>query len=289
LISEELEFHSGITDDEPTFIWRDLDGDVDELYEFVASGTNEPTRAFFETCMYRAMYERKYKASADGTKDSDLDQFIQQSVPVTSLFCLALINVPRPVIKAKGKGVDRKSPKKNQRDPEHVVEVDSAVPVQPPVMQSKPAGRAARPSFASASLPTITSQEGRLFYWDLEVEGFVAERDEEVVAKIVARTSGNYDYWLIVTDEDGDFVSHKISSDMNPRWAPKTSSLTWNYFNKGRYDSWALQLTTPEAYDAFKKAFAQCQWETLHGISFQKAKVCSLILKLQKWLIIRLA
>lgn len=78
LISEELEFHSGVTDDEPTFIWRDLDGDVDELYEFVASGTNEPTRAFFETCMYRAMYERKFKASADNTKDSDLDQFIWQ-------------------------------------------------------------------------------------------------------------------------------------------------------------------------------------------------------------------
>jgi hypothetical protein len=76
LISEELEFRSGVTDDEPTFIWRDLDGDVDELYEFVASGTNEPTRAFFETCMYRAMYERKFKASADSTKDSDLDQFI---------------------------------------------------------------------------------------------------------------------------------------------------------------------------------------------------------------------
>jgi hypothetical protein len=82
LISEELEFRSGVTDEEPTFIWRDLDGDVDELYEFVASGTNEPTRAFFETCMYRAMYERKFKASADNTKDSDLVQFIWQSAPL---------------------------------------------------------------------------------------------------------------------------------------------------------------------------------------------------------------
>ena len=85
MISEELEFHSGVTDDEPTFIWRDLDGDVDELYEFVASGTNEPTRAFFETCMYRAMYERKYKASADHIKDSDLDQFVWQSVLLVTL------------------------------------------------------------------------------------------------------------------------------------------------------------------------------------------------------------
>ncbi|OJA19004.1 hypothetical protein AZE42_00344 [Rhizopogon vesiculosus] len=254
LISEELEFRSGVMDDEPTFIWRDLDGDVDELYEFVASVTNEPTRAFFETCMYRAMYERKYKASADNTKDSDLDQFIWQ-----------------PVTQAKGKGVDRNSPKSNQNGSEYLPEEPTAS-VQSPTMPSKPARPAARASFASSSLPSITSQEARVFFWDLEAEGFVAEREGEVVAKIVERTSGDYNYWLIVTDEDGDFVSHKISSDMNPRWAPKTSSLTWNYLNNGRYDSWALQFTSSEAYDAFKRAFAQCQWETSHGVAFQKAK-----------------
>jgi hypothetical protein len=130
----------------------------------------------------------------------------------------------------------------------------------------------ARPSFASSSLPTVASQEGHIFSWNLEVEGFVAEREDVVVAKIVERTPGNFNYWLIVTDEDGDFVSHKISSDMNPRWAQKTSSLTWNYANGGRYDSWALQLTSTEAYDTFKTAFAQCLWETLHGVEFRKAK-----------------
>jgi hypothetical protein len=57
-------------------LWRDLEGDVDESYEFVAAGTNEPTRAFFETCMYRAMFERKYKRSAENTQDSDLEEFL---------------------------------------------------------------------------------------------------------------------------------------------------------------------------------------------------------------------
>ncbi|KAG1752734.1 VID27 cytoplasmic protein-domain-containing protein [Suillus paluster] len=258
LISEELEFRSGVTDDEPTFIWRDLDGDVDELYEFVASGTNEPTRVFFETCMYRAMYERKYKASADNTKDSALDQFIWQ-----------------PVVKARGKGGNRKAPK-NQQDSGDLSSglqdsVDDST-AQPQVMPTKPASPAVRVSFASSSLPTVTSEEGQLFFWNLEAEGFVAEREGVVVAKIVERTPGDFNYWFIVTDKDGDIVSHKISSDMNPRWAPKTSSLTWNYSNHGRYDSWALQLTSPEAYNAFKTAFAQCLWETLHGIAFRKAK-----------------
>lgn len=76
LIGEELEFRTGQLDGEPTFIWRDLAGDIDEFYEYVATGTNEPTRAFFETCMYRAMYERKHKRSAENTRDKDLEDFI---------------------------------------------------------------------------------------------------------------------------------------------------------------------------------------------------------------------
>ena len=78
LIGEDLQFRTGTTEGEPTFIWRDLEGGADEFYEFVAPGTNEPTRAFFETCMYRAMYERKYRTSADSTKDEELQEFIWQ-------------------------------------------------------------------------------------------------------------------------------------------------------------------------------------------------------------------
>ncbi|KAG2367324.1 VID27 cytoplasmic protein-domain-containing protein [Suillus spraguei] len=238
LISEELEFRSGVTDDEPTFIWP--------------SGTNEPTRVFFETCMYRAMYERKFKASADNTKDSDLEQFIW-----------------RPVTKARG---NRKSPINQQDSGDLPSETVDNSAVQPQTMPNKLTSAAARPSFASSSLPTIVSEEGLIFSWNLEVEGFVAEREEVIVAKIVERTPGSFNYWLILTDEDGDFVSHKISSDMNARWAPKTSSLTWNYANSGRYDSLALQLASTEAYYAFKTAFAQCLWEALHGVEFRKAK-----------------
>ena len=76
LVGEELEFRSSERDGDPTFVWRDIDGDVDEAYEFVAAGTNEVTRAFFETCIYRAMFERKYKKSSEATHDSALEEFI---------------------------------------------------------------------------------------------------------------------------------------------------------------------------------------------------------------------
>ena len=84
LIAEELEFRTGQIESEPTFVWRDMEGGVDEFFEFVATGTNEPTQAFFETCMYRAMYERKYKMTADHLSDADLQEFIYQSVHRTS-------------------------------------------------------------------------------------------------------------------------------------------------------------------------------------------------------------
>ena len=88
LISEELEFRIGEYEREPTFVWRDIDGDTNEFYEFVASGTNAPTRAFFETCMYRAMYERKYRQSADTTTDEDLSQFIWKWAVLNSILLL---------------------------------------------------------------------------------------------------------------------------------------------------------------------------------------------------------
>nr|GAT59478.1 predicted protein [Mycena chlorophos] len=76
LITEELEFRVADTDGEPNFTWRDLQGDVDEFYEFTTAASNAPTRAFFEACMYRAMYERKYKVNADKVPDKDFEEFV---------------------------------------------------------------------------------------------------------------------------------------------------------------------------------------------------------------------
>ena len=76
LIGTELEFRTGEVEGEPTLIWRDLDGDVDETYEFVASEANAHTVELFCQCMYRAMYERKYKTSSDNASNVDLQEFV---------------------------------------------------------------------------------------------------------------------------------------------------------------------------------------------------------------------
>lgn len=80
MIGEELEFRTGEVDGEPTLVWRDLDGDVDETYEFVATSANVHTVELFVQCMYRAMYERKYKLSSSKASDEDLQEFVWKYV-----------------------------------------------------------------------------------------------------------------------------------------------------------------------------------------------------------------
>lgn len=97
--------------------------------------------------------------------------------------------------------------------------------------------------------------------------------DEVLDAKIIERTSGDYNYWIAATCDEGDLIMHKIASDMNPRWSQQTHSLTWNYNLGGTYGSWAFQFTSPEGYERFKAAFTRAAWETLHRVPWAKIKV----------------
>jgi hypothetical protein len=56
---------------------RNMQGDVNDMSEFVAVGMNQPTSSFFEACMYyKAMWERKYSRSGEEVSEKDLKQFI---------------------------------------------------------------------------------------------------------------------------------------------------------------------------------------------------------------------
>jgi VID27 N-terminal region len=91
LIDEALQFHSGTFEGQTTFLWRDMD-DEDDLFEYVATGANGPTVAFFQTSMYKAMYERKYGKSSADTTDEDLQQFAYKWVhPRIFVYILLII------------------------------------------------------------------------------------------------------------------------------------------------------------------------------------------------------
>ncbi|KDQ64569.1 hypothetical protein JAAARDRAFT_28213 [Jaapia argillacea MUCL 33604] len=265
LISEELEFRTGEMEGEPTLVWRDLDGDVDEVYEFKATGTNEPTRAFFETCMYQAMFERKYRRGGDTATDAELQEFIWHP----------------PVKKGKGKATSRSKAKSKDEtslnDPMQSLSVKEPAPQrQPtspprkaPVSPPKPPVQPKKAAAASV-FPVIAEAEAQLYLWDLQEEGFMKQAD--VVARIVHRPNAGFEYLLTASNEDGQLLMHKITSDMNQRWSHKMQSLTWNYLSENRQSSWCVRIEDAEAFEGFGNAFTRVLWETLHQYPWDKMK-----------------
>ncbi|KAH9951604.1 VID27 cytoplasmic protein [Amylocystis lapponica] len=252
LISEELEFRPAVTEDGPTFMWRDLDGDVDEFYEFIAAGTNEPTRAFFETCMYRAMYERKYRKGADDTQDSDLQEFIIKPTGK----------------KAKASDSPKKKAKKEDSVTEAFENLSVAASASPPV---SPKAKK-RADTAESVLPALVSEPAALHLWNRDGGFFVKQAD--VTASIVHNpATGSFTYWLLASGDEGQMLAHRLSSDMNQRWSTRVTSLTWNYISEaGAQSSWCLTFESPEAFENFQQAFTKAQWEGLNQYSWEKAK-----------------
>jgi hypothetical protein len=236
LISEELEFRTSQSDGEPTLLWRDLQGGVDEFYEFVASGTNAPTKAFFEMCMYRAMYERKYKISADNLRDEDLAEFIWQA----------------PATDRKGNAATKKSSAKAK---------DAPRSPQSPASSSN----------SDPSLEVIIDEKAELFLWDRSEGYFVLEA--AVFARIVQRKGANYSFFLTATSQEGQVLAHHVSSQMMQRWSPATWSLTWNNVNEsGNQSSWCLRFESQEAFEGFRAEFTKRAWESTNQTSWDKVK-----------------
>ena len=282
LIGEELEFRTGQTEGEPTFVWRDMEGGVDEFYEFVANGTNGPTQALFETCMYRAMYERKYKTPAD-LADADLQEFIYRSVPRT----------------AHSHGTD--SPQTKKRPPE-----ERKQKAKEPSTRKKPSGSNATDSLTSKmkslavssepsssqtsaasstspfdSYTTMVNEEAELHLWDRDKEYFIKHSDGRatIVGSPTNSKSNGYDYWIVARSTDGGdgghvILWHKIDADMNQRWSTKVSSLTWNHMGQnGIQTSWCFRFLSQESFANFQEQFTRALWETLHQVPWSTSKV----------------
>ncbi|CAK5275544.1 unnamed protein product [Mycena citricolor] len=232
LIAEELEFRTGETDGEPHFIWRDLQGDVDEFYEYVAVGTNAPTRAFFETCMYRAMYERKYKAGADNLSDKDLEEFV---------FKPPIVNPP----------VRRKKVAAPQET------VVASAPVAPAAVS------------ALADFPVLIEKEAALFFWDSDIAEFVEHG--QVVARILRGesfeswlTASNEDGQLLAHKIRTEMNQRWTSKMRSFTWN--------HMGDDGNMTSWVMRFGSLEDYEPFLQTFTQALWETLYQTAWAKAK-----------------
>lgn len=132
-----------------------------------------------------------------------------------------------------------------------------------------------------SSSTVLFAQHVELYRWDLDLQKFL-KPDEELgenardhyTAEIIRRTGSGFEYWLMVSSEDGTLLAHKISPAMNQRWANNMKSFTWNHLtDNGKQSSWCLRFFGEEPYSAFLSAYTQALWESLHQISWEKMKV----------------
>ncbi|KAL9712921.1 Vacuolar import and degradation protein 27 [Leucoagaricus gongylophorus] len=252
LISDELEFRTSSVDNEPSFLWRDLNGDIDEFFEFVATGTNEPTKAFFETCMYRAMYERKYRQSAEQTKDTDLEEFIWHPPKPKPK------PTPRHRIAAKSVPVENTPTKPT-----------SSLAPLPDKRQPTPSTMT--PTVMPNNIETLVSKEALLYLWDTPTAQF--ESQGVFTAIILRRTDAPFHYCLAAHNGEHLLLAHDFSSDMNPKWTHKMSSITWNNQSmNGQWNGWCLRFASSEDYSEMCDMFIKCMWETLHQMPWGRIK-----------------
>lgn len=77
LIDVSLNFRASTTSEgEASFKWSDLDGDLEDLLEFVmdSSQVNAVTRSIFEVTFLQCCYERKWGRSHEEASDADLEE-----------------------------------------------------------------------------------------------------------------------------------------------------------------------------------------------------------------------
>ena len=159
-------------------------------------------------------------------------------------------------------------------EPEQTTARGNAGHKQPDVQSSATPRQSTSQSQASAP-PSLIERPAELYLWDKDDGHFL--KQEDVIASIVKRPSGTFDYWISARTQDGQqLLAHKLHSDLNVRWSSKLASLTWNHTSSdGLISSWCFKFSNDEDYKAFQSAYAQFAYESLNSVSWTKAKVRS--------------
>ena len=88
LLDEGLQFRTNVrSTGEKIFAWRDLSGDVDDLWEFVCDPSVQPeTAALFERVALQCVYERKFRRSHEHATEDDLEglSYYEEPIPDAS-------------------------------------------------------------------------------------------------------------------------------------------------------------------------------------------------------------
>ena len=269
LLDEELHFRVDLKDTGETILaWRDLSGDVGDLFEFVCDYTTRPEASqSFELIAAQCQYERKYRKSHENASEDDLREFEFSEEPT---FQASPLSSPigrspsfansSPLTRSVNNiseelDMVRETPKKTATPQKRIEEG----PTKAPLARIGPASR-----------EVLANEPAELHLFDFQTTTFILQ-DQNVTA--VVSEIGDWKYWLQITGTKQQWLGQEVTPDINAVFNFEEQCMIFNHYTEdGSAYSWLLRFKERDALEGFQEGIARAQWEHLNEMKWAKIK-----------------
>ncbi|KAF2027924.1 VID27-domain-containing protein [Setomelanomma holmii] len=266
LLDEGLQFRTDVrSTGEKIFAWRDLSGDVDDLWEFVCDPSVKPeTAALFERVALQCVYERKFRRSHEHATEEDLEALsyyeepIPDASPIASPTSKAILPAAPPPTEELFPNTTREAMSRKAAGKGKVPQVTED-PTAAPASVSKP-----------ETLGTLAEGDAELHLFDFPSGTFIRQ-DPEV--HVTVTEIGNWEYWLHIVGDEREWLGQPVVEDINPVFNYEYKSFIFNhYLDDGSAYSWLLKFNEQEELENIQNGVMQALWEHLNQVKWGKAK-----------------
>lgn len=265
LLDEALHFRVENRDgSERVLAWRDLSGDIGDVYEFVCDSSVQPGQVQqFEAVAKNCQYERKYRKPHTTATEEDLRQFeFDHEQPIPQASPLHSPTLTRSIESSDSMFLAKTTPKK-------AIQPAEASPVATPtraVRDHKPPTVAAQPE----ATELLAAENCELHFFDFPSGAFVLQ--DAVVTATVTEV-GKWQYWLQVSSGDRDWLGIPVVADINPVFNFEFLSFIFNQFTPdGNAYSWLLRFKDQPTLERFQEGLLRALWEQLNELKWAKVK-----------------
>lgn len=265
LLDEGLHFRTDVrSTGEKIFAWRDLSGDVGDLWEFVCDASVKPeTVLIFERTALECQYERKYRRSHETATEEDLEAltFYEEPIPDASPIASPTSKSPKLL---EAPTTAELFPNTTQENMVKKAAGKGAVPKEEEPTAAPPA--AAQPS----AVETLAEANAELHLFDFPSGTFILQ-DAKVQASVTE--IGNWEYWLHIAGDEREWLGQPIVDDINPVFNFEFKSFIFNhYMEDGSAYSWLLRFHEHDDLERFQHGVMQALWEHLNQTKWGKVK-----------------
>lgn len=265
LLDESLQFRTDVrSTGENIFAWRDLSGDVGDLWEFVCDASVKPESALlFERTALECQYERKFRRSHETATEEDLEALAYLEEPIPDASPVSSPTTRTPQLLEAPSAADL-FPNTTQENMAKKAAGKAIVPIQEEPTTAPPA--AAQPE----AVGTLAECVAELHLFDFPSGTFI-QQDAKVRATVTEL--GNWQYWLHIAGDEREWLGQPVVDDINPVFNFEYKSFIFNhYLEDGSAYSWLLRFTEEGDLGKFQHGVMQALWEHLNETKWGKVK-----------------